>query len=96
MNDYKQYQEVVVFLNRMNQLINSKLERIRHSLDVYIERLNGVSPLNKLKSGFVMVRNSKDNLVKSVDDISLNDKINISFIDGDISAKVEKIDKIER
>jgi exodeoxyribonuclease VII large subunit len=84
---------------RLVNLMTTKMDSIKHKMDIYIERLNGLSPLNKLKSGYSVVKNEQDSLIKSVDDIKIEDKICISFIDGDVTAKVEHIDekcRIER
>ena len=73
-----------------NNRINNKLKDTRHRLDVYIEKLNGLSPLNKLKSGYSLVT-SEDKIVNSTKNVNIGENINISLIDGDIVAKVEDI-----
>ncbi len=78
---------------RLVNLMNTKMENIKHKMDIYIERLNGLSPLNKLKSGYSVVKDEEDKLVKTVNDIKIDDKICVSFIDGDVTAKVEHIDE---
>lgn len=76
--------------NRLQQAINNKLKDTRHRLDVYIEKLNGLSPLNKLKSGYSLVTvDSK--IVNSTKNVNIGENVNISLIDGDIVAKVEDI-----
>ena len=73
--------------------MNMKIDNVKHKMDIYIERLNGLSPLNKLKSGYSVVKNEEDRLIKTVDDMKIDDVICVSFIDGDVTAKVANIDK---
>ena len=76
--------------NRLQQLINNKIKDTRHMLDVYIEKLNGLSPLNKLKSGYSLVT-ADSKIVNSTKNVNIGENVNISLIDGDIVAKVEDI-----
>ena len=78
---------------RLSNLMNMKMDNVKHKMDIYIERLNGLSPLNKLKSGYSVVKNEEDRLIKTVDDMKIDDVICVSFIDGDVTAKVANIDK---
>ena len=76
--------------NRLQQAINNKLKDTRHILDVYIEKLNGLSPLNKLKSGYSLVT-ADSKIINSTKNVNIGENVNISLIDGDIVAKVEDI-----
>ena len=84
------------YSNKLNVLMNGKLDTIKHKLDIYIEKLNGMSPLTKLKSGYSIVKNSEDKLIKSVDSVDKGDIINVSMVDGDITAVVSETKKVSR
>ena len=89
LQQYKQ--NSMEYENRLTQAINNKVKDIRHLLDMYIEKINGLSPLNKLKSGYSLVTDSKNNIVNSSKNVNIGENINISLIDGDIVAKIEDI-----
>ena len=78
---------------KLYNLMNQKLDNVKHKMDIYIEKLNGLSPLNKLKSGYSVVKNSDDKIIKNIDDIQKDDVICISVIDGDITAKTISVEK---
>jgi len=84
------------YYNKINLLIKRKLDNTKHNLDIYIEKLNGLSPLSKLKSGFGIIKDSEDKVIKTVDKIKKDDKICVSFVDGDVIATVNNIEKINR
>ena len=76
--------------NKLQLAMDNKLKNIRYRMDMYIEKLNGLSPVNKLKSGYSMVT-SKDRIVKTVEGIEKGDEVNIALLDGEIIAKVDKV-----
>lgn len=87
-------QEIDDICNRMNEKLKLKLERKRHELSLGIQRLEGASPLNKLKSGYSYVADSSGATLKSVDQVNKSDVIEIFLLDGRIDAKIE--DKVKK
>jgi exodeoxyribonuclease VII large subunit len=83
-------QNSIDYENKLQLVIDNKLRNIKYQMDMYIEKLNGLSPVNKLKSGYSMVT-SKDKIVKSVEVIEKGDEVNIALLDGEIVAKVDKV-----
>ena len=80
---------------RLKNLIGNKVDRYRHNLNVMAEKLNGRSPLLRLKSGYSFV--SKDGaVVKSVKNINIEDELHIDVADGRIKAKVVDKDIVKR
>ena len=77
---------------RMEKVIHNK----RHKLDLYIEKLDGLSPLRKLNKGYALVVNEKEEVVNQLERVNVGEKISISLIDGDILATVEEKVKKER
>ena len=63
----------------------------RHKLALYIERLKGVSPLQKLNSGFSYVQDESGKNVRSVSDVEAGKNIGIYVTDGYIKAQVQEI-----
>jgi len=80
------------------QLLNlmySKLDVDKHRLQIYATRLHGLSPLNKLSSGYSYV--SKDNkAITGVHSVGIGDDIVIDVTDGKIYSKIYEVEKVER
>ncbi len=75
---------------KLEGLIREKLMRSRHLLDVDIEKLKALSPLDKLKSGFSYVVDSEGKNVKSIDDVNTGQALDIYVSDGTIKATVNE------
>ncbi len=64
----------------------------RHRLALYIERLKGLSPLEKLNSGFSYVSDENGANVRSVAQTKVGQALRIQFCDGSLRARVEQTD----
>lgn len=64
------------------------LEERKHKLQIVAERLNGMSPLNRISKGFAYVTDSCGKPLNSVAQIQKNDNISLIVKDGKINAKV--------
>ena len=71
------------------------IDKNKESLRVYIERLKGLSPLDKLSLGYAFVTDMEYNRINSVSELKRQEKILLSFSDGRVLAKVESIEKAE-
>ena len=87
-------QEIDDICSRMSEKIKLKLERKRHELSLGIQRLEGASPLNKLKSGYSYVSDENGNTLKSVEQVNSGDNVEIFLLDGRINANI--IDKVKK
>ncbi len=76
---------------RLYDSINRKTSKRRHQLELLTERLNGLSPLNKLSGGYAYISDDKNKPVKSIKQIKADDELKIVLKDG--SAKVKVMDK---
>lgn len=76
---------------RLYNSINRKTSERRHQLELLTERLNGLSPLNKLSGGYAYISDDKNKPVKSIKKINADDELKIVLKDG--NAKVKVIDK---
>lgn len=87
-------QHLVDMEQKMSQLMQSKIIQKRHMMDIYIEKLDGLSPLKKLSKGYAFVQNSENQVLNRLDRVAIGETIRISVTDGDILANtVEKIEK---
>lgn len=89
-----QIQQKRQFLLTMEQQIQNNMERLltqqKHQLALYIERLKGLSPLDKLNHGFSYVTNEENQVIKEIKQVKKGQLIKISVTDGDIWANIEK------
>lgn len=75
---------------QMGEAMKLSIERHRHRLQLYIERLNGLSPAAKLNQGYAFV-SKEGRAVSGIADVKKNDMIEIDVKDGSISAKVVEL-----
>ena len=76
---------------RLQSNINRLLEMRRHQLAIYIERLKGLSPLEKLNSGYSYVTDETGANIRSITQTKLGQSLTIQLSDGALSTKVEEI-----
>lgn len=79
---------------KLSKSMDNVLTRKRHQLAIYVEKMEGLSPLKKLNKGYALVVNDRKEVVNQLDKIEIGEKIRIHITDGDVLAKVEnKINK---
>lgn len=75
----------------MDALISEK----RHELELYIEKLKGLSPLEKLNQGFSYVSDTRGKAVRDVEQVSLHQTLRIQVRNGELTAEVTGKEKRE-
>ncbi|SHO52553.1 exodeoxyribonuclease VII large subunit [Anaerocolumna xylanovorans] len=80
----------------LNQLLHNKIIKKRHMLELYIEKLEGLSPVKKLNKGYALVVNEQEKIVNSIEKTTPGEQLRISVTDGDILAEVTKLTKVAR
>jgi exodeoxyribonuclease VII large subunit len=83
-------QHLIELEQKLQQRMNQKLRERRHRLELYIARLNGLSPLTKLSKGYALVVGEDNKPVQSIENINKNELLTVSLLDGDIKARVEE------
>lgn len=81
---------------KLNLVMKQKLLNRKHTLALYIEKMKGLSPLDKLSRGYAYVTNETGTSVKSVEDVKAGEPVTISVTDGRITAVVESACKVKR
>lgn len=71
--------------------MEEKLRAKRNLLALYVERMKGVSPLEKLNSGYSYVADEAGRNIRSVKQVSKDQEIGIRVRDGEIKAKVLEV-----
>lgn len=76
---------------RLQERMRRILDRRRHELAIYIERMKGLSPLEKLSSGYSYVEDQAGRNVRSVRQVREGQDITIRVKDGRIQARTTGI-----
>ena len=86
-----QKKQVMVYEKSLQDSIARKISDRRHELSIYIERLKGLSPLDKLSQGYSHVANVKGETVYSTGQVNIGESIDIHVKDGNIRAEVLEV-----
>ncbi len=80
---------------RLEEQLQEHMERIlgrkRHELELYIERMRGLSPLDKLRSGFSYVEDEQGQNIRSVQGVCPGQQLTVRVQDGSIAARVTEV-----
>ena len=88
----EQYEEITEMLGaRMNNATAQRFARLSNDVVSFASRLESVSPLKTLKRGFAVALNEKFETVKSVSSVTVGEKINIRFFDGELKCTVNDV-----
>ncbi len=77
--------------DRLKGLMEQKAGEARQRLLLYIERMNGLSPLKKLSRGYAYVQAGDGSTLKSIRQITEGERILVHVTDGMICARAEEI-----
>lgn len=81
---------------KLQMAMKNVLSKKRHQLSIYIEKMKGFSPLDKLRQGYAFVENEQGNPVTQIGQVKTGEKMKIYILDGCIEAKVIKKEKKNR
>ena len=72
---------------RLQDLMQGILRRRKHELELYVEKMKGLSPLEKLSSGFSYVEDEDGRNIRSIRQIKEGQLLQIHVKDGRIAAR---------
>ncbi|MGN0356438.1 MAG: exodeoxyribonuclease VII large subunit [Blautia sp.] len=81
---------------RMDAGMQNQIYWARQELNLYIERMRGLSPLDKLNQGFSYVENEEQKAVTSISQVKTGDRLYIQVSDGTVEARAENRKKKSR
>ena len=87
LNDRRQY--AADLETRLRGQMERRLDKSRHKLAIYIEKMNGLSPLKKLNQGYAYVEDQAGRTFRSVSQAQTGDRLRIYVSDGTVEARVE-------
>ena len=76
---------------RMQERMGRLLERRRHQLEIYIEKMRGLSPLEKLGRGYSYVEDQAGRNIRSVSQVQVGQIVGIRLGDGRMEARITEI-----
>ena len=82
--------------NHLQYRMQEKYTASRNRLELFIEKLNGLSPLRRLSRGYAYVEDDKGSCLTSVSQVKAGDSVKIHVTDGYIRALVQEKETIER
>ena len=79
--------------NRLRRQMELRLDQGRHMLALYIEKMKGLSPIEKLNQGYSYVEGSGGKNIRSIAQVKEADIVKIRVTDGTIRAQVTGVEK---
>ena len=79
--------------SRIQSAMEGQLFHARQNLNIYIERMKGLSPLEKLNQGFSYVENKQGCAVTSISQVKVGEELKIQVTDGTIITKATDVKK---
>ncbi len=76
---------------RLQERMRRILENRKHRLFICVERLKGLSPLEKLSSGYAYMKNENGENIRSVSQVAVGENVMIQVKDGQIGAVVTNV-----
>lgn len=84
-------QRLVDMEEALRGLMKRRLQEYTHRLQVYIERLEGLSPLRKLNQGYAYVEDKEGRALRSIRQVRPGDRLFIQVTDGAVCAEAKEI-----
>lgn len=78
--------------NRLRECMRQILEKNRHRLAIYMERVEGLSPLKKLEQGYSYTESEQGEPIRSVEQIKKGQEILVYLTDGTIKSQVTEVE----
>lgn len=80
---------------RIRELMDRKVLSARHQLELYIQELKGLSPLNKLQAGYSYTEDMEGHPIRSVEQLQTGQALRLTLQDGFANVTVNQCDKQE-
>jgi exodeoxyribonuclease VII large subunit len=82
------------YQDSLKMLMEKRLKAARHELEVDIERLKGLSPLDRLKTGYSYVSDKDGKNIRSIGDVKTGDELSVYVSDGLVKANVTGTEEV--
>ena len=75
---------------RLSMSIKNRIMKNRHRMAIYIEKLKGLSPLDKLNQGYSYVSDEKGRTITDINKVSIGDQLQIYVKNGRMNTVVKE------
>ncbi|MDR1801312.1 MAG: exodeoxyribonuclease VII large subunit [Lachnospiraceae bacterium] len=72
----------------LRRIVKLALSKARNKFNIDVERMKGLSPLNKLEKGFAYVSDEIGKNIKSIRQVEIGENLKITVLDGNIIANI--------
>lgn len=79
--------------DRMHRLMEKRLMETKHRLALYAEEMKGLSPLQKLQSGYTYTADEQGGHIDSVEQLQQGQHLTLTFADGQAGVTVDTINR---
>ncbi|MEF8832074.1 MAG: exodeoxyribonuclease VII large subunit [Candidatus Thermoplasmatota archaeon] len=90
------YQKLDENIERLGITLKRYLKTYNQKLEGQKDRLKALSPIQTMKRGYSIVMDEEEEVVTSVDEVSLEDILRINLIDGEIKAETEEVERCQK
>ena len=80
--------------DQLGLLMNRRLDILKHRISIDAERLNGLSPLTRLRGGYSYLSDEEGRNIRSKDSVSEGDPVKVYVSDGLINATVTGTEEV--
>ena len=77
---------------KIEQLMERSVKDKKHYVAILAERMERVSPLRKLSSGYAYVADKDGKTLVTTEQVSVGDEVKIHLLNGSMKAEVKEID----
>ena len=87
-------QRLLEYENRLQERASGVMQKKKHQMLLYIERMKGLSPLDKLKQGYSYTVDEQGRTITEISETEQGENIRVFVSDGLIRAKVEAVENV--
>ena len=74
--------------DRLRNHMQNHMQMKKHRFQIYLEKMKGLSPLEKLNQGFAYVETEEKKVLKSISQLKAGEQITVYVTDGIVDATV--------
>ncbi len=91
-NKLREYRQRLMELeDKLRNSMQNYLQIKKHRFQIYLEKMRGLSPLEKLNQGFAYVETKEVSALKSISQVKKGEKLSVYVTDGVIKATIDDI-----
>lgn len=87
-------QRLMEYENRLQERVSGIMQRKKHQMLLYVERMKGLSPLDKLKQGYSYTMNEQGKTLTEISGTAPGENIRVFVSNGQIRARVETVETV--